>query len=169
MRHEFRRPDTRAIAIDGDRLWRELDELAQFSAVLAPAVTRIVFSDAISARREYAGRRCAARRSSKSAVTPSSATPSPAGLEPTHAASRSHRDRTSTRFQMPADSMEPSAYSGPSRPFRALRRSGLRPRRSLELILFTSEEPTRFGVGCLGSRLMFLRPRSRCGGRPQRP
>ena len=38
--------------------------------------------------------------------------------------------------------------------FRALRRSGFRPRRSLELILFTSEEPTRFGVGCLGSRLM---------------
>ena len=38
--------------------------------------------------------------------------------------------------------------------FRALRRSGICPRRSLELILFTSEEPTRFGVGCLGSRLI---------------
>ena len=38
--------------------------------------------------------------------------------------------------------------------FRALRRSGFCPRRSLEVILFTSEEPTRFGVGCLGSRLM---------------
>ena len=37
---------------------------------------------------------------------------------------------------------------------RALRRSGFQPRRSLELVLFTSEEPTRFGIGCLGSRLM---------------
>ncbi len=37
---------------------------------------------------------------------------------------------------------------------RALRQAGFRPRRSLELILFTSEEPTRFGIGCLGSRLM---------------
>ena len=28
------------------------------------------------------------------------------------------------------------------------------PRRSIELLLFTSEEPTRFGIGCLGSRLL---------------
>jgi N-carbamoyl-L-amino-acid hydrolase len=37
---------------------------------------------------------------------------------------------------------------------RALQRAGFQPRRSIELILFTSEEPTRFGIGCLGSRLM---------------
>jgi len=37
---------------------------------------------------------------------------------------------------------------------RALKRGGLRPRRSIELVMFTSEEPTRFGIGCLGSRLM---------------
>ncbi len=37
---------------------------------------------------------------------------------------------------------------------RALARSGYRPRRSIDLIIFTSEEPTRFGIGCLGSRLM---------------
>ena len=37
---------------------------------------------------------------------------------------------------------------------RALQRSGLQPRRSIELLLFTAEEPTRFGIGCLGSRLL---------------
>jgi ureidoglycolate amidohydrolase len=37
---------------------------------------------------------------------------------------------------------------------RALKRGGLRPRRSIELVMFTSEEPTRFGIGCLGSRLI---------------
>ena len=37
---------------------------------------------------------------------------------------------------------------------RALQRSGFQPRRSIELIVFTSEEPTRFGIGCLGSRLL---------------
>jgi N-carbamoyl-L-amino-acid hydrolase len=37
---------------------------------------------------------------------------------------------------------------------RALKRSGLRPRRSIELVMFTSEEPTRFGIGCIGSRLL---------------
>jgi ureidoglycolate amidohydrolase len=37
---------------------------------------------------------------------------------------------------------------------RALQRSGFRPRRSIELVTFTSEEPTRFGMGCLGSRML---------------
>jgi N-carbamoyl-L-amino-acid hydrolase len=37
---------------------------------------------------------------------------------------------------------------------RALKESGFVPRRSIETILFTSEEPTRFGIGCLGSRLL---------------
>ena len=37
---------------------------------------------------------------------------------------------------------------------RALQRAGFRPKRSIELVTFTSEEPTRFGIGCLGSRLL---------------
>jgi N-carbamoyl-L-amino-acid hydrolase len=37
---------------------------------------------------------------------------------------------------------------------RALQRAGVKPRRSIELVMFTSEEPTRFGLGCLGSRLL---------------
>ncbi|KAH9322666.1 hypothetical protein KI387_017305, partial [Taxus chinensis] len=31
---------------------------------------------------------------------------------------------------------------------------GFNPKRSLEVIMFTSEEPTRFGISCLGSRLL---------------
>ncbi len=37
---------------------------------------------------------------------------------------------------------------------RALKQAGFQPRRSIDVILFTSEEPTRFGIGCLGSRMM---------------
>jgi N-carbamoyl-L-amino-acid hydrolase len=37
---------------------------------------------------------------------------------------------------------------------RALKESGFVPRRSIETLMFTSEEPTRFGIGCLGSRLL---------------
>jgi len=37
---------------------------------------------------------------------------------------------------------------------RALQQSGFRPKHSIELLIFTSEEPTRFGIGCLGSRLL---------------
>jgi len=36
----------------------------------------------------------------------------------------------------------------------ALKRAGFKPRRSIEVVMFTAEEPTRFGLGCLGSRLM---------------
>jgi len=37
---------------------------------------------------------------------------------------------------------------------RALQNAGVKPRRSIELLMFTSEEPTRFGVGCTGSRVL---------------
>jgi len=37
---------------------------------------------------------------------------------------------------------------------RSLQRSGFRPEHSIELLVFTSEEPTRFGIGCLGSRML---------------
>jgi N-carbamoyl-L-amino-acid hydrolase len=37
---------------------------------------------------------------------------------------------------------------------RSLQRTGFCPRRSIELVIFTAEEPTLFGIGCLGSRMM---------------
>jgi N-carbamoyl-L-amino-acid hydrolase len=37
---------------------------------------------------------------------------------------------------------------------RVLKTLGFTPRRSIELVIFTAEEPTRFGIGCLGSRMM---------------
>ncbi len=37
---------------------------------------------------------------------------------------------------------------------RSLKESGFQPKRSIELLVFTSEEPTRFGIGCIGSRLL---------------
>ena len=37
---------------------------------------------------------------------------------------------------------------------RALKESGFTPKRSIETLMFTSEEPTRFGIGCVGSRLL---------------
>ena len=37
---------------------------------------------------------------------------------------------------------------------RILKESGFQPKNPIELLIFTSEEPTRFGIGCLGSRLL---------------
>ncbi len=33
---------------------------------------------------------------------------------------------------------------------RALQSSGFHPRRPIDVVFFTSEEPTRFGLGCIG-------------------
>jgi ureidoglycolate amidohydrolase len=37
---------------------------------------------------------------------------------------------------------------------RSLKESGFVPTRSIETLMLTSEEPTRFGIGCIGSRLL---------------
>lgn len=43
---------------------------------------------------------------------------------------------------------------GPIEAIAALRRAGFKPKRSIEALMFTSEEPTRFGISCVGSRAM---------------
>ena len=37
---------------------------------------------------------------------------------------------------------------------RSLKESGFVPKRSIETLMFTAEEPTRLGIGCIGSRLL---------------
>lgn len=37
---------------------------------------------------------------------------------------------------------------------RLIREAGITPKRTIEVVVYTSEEPTRFGLGCLGSRAM---------------
>ena len=37
---------------------------------------------------------------------------------------------------------------------RLMKESGIKPKRSIQVIVYTSEEPTRYGLSCLGSRAM---------------
>ncbi len=39
---------------------------------------------------------------------------------------------------------------GPIAAVAALRKAGFRPRAPIDVLMFTSEEPTRFGLGCIG-------------------
>jgi N-carbamoyl-L-amino-acid hydrolase len=141
-----------AVTIDGDRLWRELDELAQFSDVPPPAVTRIVFSDVDRRAREYVKALCRAASLEIVEDAVGNTFARWAGTDPTLApvASGSHIDAipNAGRFDGTVGLL------GALEAVRALQQSGFRPRRSIEVVMFTSEEPTRFGVGCLGSRLM---------------
>ncbi len=141
-----------AITVDGNRLWQELEELAQFSEAPAPAVTRIVFSDVDRRAREYVKGLCREALLDIREDAVGNTVARWAGTDPAlpAVATGSHIDAipNAGRFDGTVGVL------GAIEAFRALRRSGFRPRRSLELIVFTSEEPTRFGVGCLGSRLM---------------
>jgi N-carbamoyl-L-amino-acid hydrolase len=140
------------LSIDSTRLQQWIDELAGFSEAPAPAVTRVLFSaEDFAARawmkahladegltvREDAVGNIFARWQGEDASAPAVATGSHIDAIP-----------NAGRFDGVVGVLGALAAFG------ALRRAGFRPARSLELIVFTAEEPTRFGLGCLGSRLL---------------
>ncbi|HEY5080245.1 MAG TPA: M20 family metallo-hydrolase [Opitutaceae bacterium] len=140
------------IKIDGAGLQRRIDELALISEAPAPVVTRVLFSRADIRGREYVRR--AAREAGLSVRE------DPVGnifarwkgTEPglPAVASGSHTDAIPNAGKYDGVVGVLGAFEA----LAALKRSGFKPRRSLEVVMFTAEEPTRFGLGCLGSRLM---------------
>jgi len=135
-----------------NQLMRELEMLATFSDDPAPAVTRIVFSQEDRQARTWLKELCAGAGLSirEDAVGNTFARWEGSAPELPAVASGSHIDAIphSGRYDGTVGVL------GALEAIRALQRAGVRPRRSIELVLFTSEEPTRFGIGCLGSRLM---------------
>ncbi|MBX3422740.1 MAG: M20 family metallo-hydrolase [Pirellulaceae bacterium] len=138
--------------VDGQRLNRELLQLATFSDVSPPAVTRVVFSQADQAARQYllelfqtcdlqvridAVGNIFARWVGSQPALPAVGTGS-------HCDAIPH----SGRFDGTVGVL------GGLEAIRALKSAGFEPKRSIELVMFTAEEPTRYGLGCLGSRLM---------------
>jgi ureidoglycolate amidohydrolase len=138
--------------IDRNRISGELEALASFSDAPAPAVTRIVFSEQDLRARAWLKNLCeeAGLMVSVDAVGNTFARWRGTDAEAPAIATGSHIDAIphSGRYDGTVGVL------GGLEAIRALRGSGFTPRPSIELILFTSEEPTRFGIGCLGSRLM---------------
>jgi N-carbamoyl-L-amino-acid hydrolase len=140
------------IAIDTERISRELETLAGFSDVPSPAVTRVVFSEQDVRARAWLRGLCAEAGLDvrADAVGNTFARWRGADENAPAVATGSHIDAIphSGRYDGTVGVL------GGLEAIRALKAAGFTPRRSIELILFTSEEPTRFGIGCLGSRLM---------------
>ena len=140
------------IAIDSERLTHELETLATFSDAPAPAVTRVVFSDRDLQARAWFRRLCGSEGLALRDDAVGNMFARWRGSEPSLApvGTGSHIDAIphSGRYDGPVGVL------GGLAAIRALRAAGFQPRRSVELLLFTSEEPTRFGIGCLGSRLL---------------
>jgi N-carbamoyl-L-amino-acid hydrolase len=140
------------LQIDSAALDRRLQELAAISEAPAPVVTRVLFSEADLRGRDYVRR---AAREAGLAVREDAVGNIFArweGSDPSLPAvgSGSHTDA------IPNAGLYDGVVGvlGAFEALAALRRAGFRPRRSLEIVMFTAEEPTRFGLGCLGSRLM---------------
>ena len=140
------------IEINSTRLQLELEKLATYSDVPSPAVTRVVYSATDLAARRYVKQLC---REAGLATREDAAGNTFArwvGLDAEAAAvgTGSHIDA------IPNAGMYDGTVGvlGGLEAIRALHRAGFQPRRSIELLIFTAEEPTRFGIGCMGSRLL---------------
>jgi N-carbamoyl-L-amino-acid hydrolase len=138
--------------LDIDVLFAELAALAQISEGEPPVVTRVVFTDADLRARAYVKGLCADAglevREDAVGNTFARWTGSEAELPPI--GTGSHIDAIPN-----AGSYDGTVgVLGGLEAIRSLQRAGFRPRRSIELVTFTAEEPTRFGIGCLGSRMM---------------
>ena len=133
-------------------LTRDLALLAMFSGDPAPAVTRVVFSEQDLQARKFVKDRClrAGLTVREDAVGNTFARWTGAEPDLPAVATGSHIDAIPNA----------GAYDGTVgvlgglEAIRALQRSGFRPRRSVELIVFSAEEPTRFGISCFGSRML---------------
>ena len=141
-----------ALPVNAQLVVRQIEQLGALSAAPAPAVTRVLYTE----------RDVAARGFVKGLMTS-------AGLEVREDAlgniygrlvgarpdlapvvSGSHTDA------IPHSGKYDGVVGilGAIEALRAIRASGLRLERSVDALMFTSEEPTRFGLSCIGSRAM---------------
>jgi ureidoglycolate amidohydrolase len=140
------------VAINQERLLAEIEELAAISEADPPAITRILFSPrdlearawlrtklnaaGLAVRQDAIGNIFARWQGTDAATTP--------------VATGSHIDAIPNAGRY--DGVV--GVLGGLEAIRALKQCGFLPTRSIDLIMFTAEEPTRFGIGCLGSRML---------------
>ncbi|CAM6106835.1 unnamed protein product [Calypogeia fissa] len=141
----------KSLVVDDSGLQQKIDELATFSDTPAPSVTRILYTE----------NDVAARRYIRDAMQSAGLTVREdaignifgrwEGTEQTGVVGTgSHID--AIPYAGKYDGVV--GVLGAIEAIRTLKKAGFVPKKSLEVIMFTSEEPTRFGFGCLGSRAM---------------
>jgi ureidoglycolate amidohydrolase len=140
------------LTIDQQRLAAEIDSLAMFSDAEGPAVTRVVFTPTERMARAWVKDRCVEAGLILRDDAVGNTFARWVGSDPEAAAigTGSHIDAIPNAGKF--DGVV--GVLGGLEAIRSLQRAGFRPKRSIELLIFTSEEPTRFGIGCLGSRLL---------------
>jgi N-carbamoyl-L-amino-acid hydrolase len=140
------------LEIDQQRLNSEIETLAAISDAEPPAVTRIVFTPTDLKARAWVIARCeeAGLAVRQDAIGNIFARWNGADPAAPAVGTGSHIDAIPNAGKY--DGVV--GVLGGLEAIRALQQSGFRPKNSIELLVFATEEPTRFGIGCLGSRLL---------------
>ena len=140
------------LTVDHERLVSEIDALAAFSDAPPPAVTRVVFTPTDLKARAWMKTCCEDAGLVVRQDAIGNIFARWLGSDPSAPAvgTGSHIDAIPHAGKY--DGVV--GVLGGLEAIRALHRAGFSPRCSIELVIFTSEEPTRFGIGCLGSRLL---------------
>lgn len=134
------------------RIHKELQTLAGFSASPNPSVTRVVYSPEDLQARAYFKSLCEELDLDVRVDPVGNTFARWQGSEPSLSAvgTGSHIDAIPLSGQYDGT----VGVLGGLEAIRVLKEQGYVPKRSIEVLLFTSEEPTRFGIGCLGSRML---------------
>lgn len=141
-----------SFSVDTENLQRQIDELSTFSDTPAPSVTRVLYSEKDVLARGYIKNLMSLSGLSIREDAVGNIFGRWIGSEPELApvSTGSHID--AIPYSGKYDGVV--GVLGAIEAINVLKRSGFKPKRSLEVIMFTSEEPTRFGISCLGSRLL---------------
>jgi ureidoglycolate amidohydrolase len=141
-----------AIEVDQDRLLSEIEALGAISEAEPPVVTRIVFTPSDLKARAWMKSRCeeAGLALRQDAIGNTFARWKGSNPSAPAVGTGSHIDAIPNAGKY--DGVV--GVLGGLAAIRALQRSGFHPTHSIELLIFTAEEPTRFGIGCLGSRML---------------
>lgn len=140
------------VPVQDGRLEHEVEELARISDTPYPSVTRVLFTPTDMRAREWLAARMREAGLAVRVDPVGNVFGRWEGDDPDAppVATGSHIDAIpdAGRFDGVVGVL------GALEAVRALRAEGFRPRRGIELIMFTAEEPTRFAYGCLGSRVL---------------
>jgi ureidoglycolate amidohydrolase len=140
------------LSINEERLLSEIEALARISEAAPPAVTRVVFTPKDLEARAWLRTRFieAGLVVRQDAIGNTFARWVAANDTAPPVGTGSHVDAIPNAGKY--DGVV--GVLGGLEAIRALQEGGFRPTRSIELIVFATEEPTRFGIGCLGSRML---------------
>jgi ureidoglycolate amidohydrolase len=140
------------LEIDQHRLLGEIEALGGISEAEPPVVTRIVFTPADLKARAWMIGRCEAAGLTVRQDAIGNIFGRWNGADPAAPAvgTGSHIDAIPNAGKY--DGVV--GVLGGLEAIRALKQIEFQPKHSIELLVFATEEPTRFGIGCLGSRLL---------------